>query len=238
VDIVLVCPLTPKRCGWCVEGEKGDGAIVDHDDFGRIVHRGFSNVSGGRSGRRGGARHPGERAEADTSQALGVTWSDRVEPQRWRHLGRRGIKDVMWCRNCTRGCLAQPAGRASDTRAPGLLFIDRDTATLSVVRSDDGSIVKVLSRSLHKHRRHGGLADMSRQWKRRTRRRRACSWVGRAATSRRSRRISPISSRCRSTLPRIGLALRAAPHSLRPAPRYDADTAAWPYHWTRMHDGR
>ena len=34
-----------------------------------------------------------------------------------------------------------------DTTA--LLFIDRDTATLSVVQTDDGSVVKVLSRTLH-----------------------------------------------------------------------------------------
>ena len=58
------------------------------------------------------------------------------------------------------GALAQAAGRAVGYESTGLLFIDRDTATLSVVRTDDGSIVKVLSRSLHSTDAMAVLADM------------------------------------------------------------------------------
>ena len=66
--------------------------------------------------------------------------------------------------------LAQAAGRAVGYDTTALLFIDRDTATLSVVQTDDGSVVKVLSRSLHsadamaradrdgRRRRRAGLA--------------------------------------------------------------------------------
>jgi hypothetical protein len=41
------------------------------------------------------------------------------------------------------------------------LFIDRDTATLSVVQTDDGSVVKVLSRSLHSDDAMAVLTEMA-----------------------------------------------------------------------------
>ncbi len=41
------------------------------------------------------------------------------------------------------------------------MFIDRDTATLSVVQTDDGSVVKVLSRSLHSDDAMAVLAEMA-----------------------------------------------------------------------------
>ena len=45
------------------------------------------------------------------------------------------------------GALAQAVGLAVGYATTALLFIDRDTATLSVVQTDDGSVVKVLSRT-------------------------------------------------------------------------------------------
>ncbi|MGV0803559.1 hypothetical protein ABQF26_41650, partial [Mycolicibacterium elephantis] len=42
-----------------------------------------------------------------------------------------------------------------------LFFIDRDTATLSVVQTDDGSVVKVLSRTLHSDDAMAVLAEMA-----------------------------------------------------------------------------
>ncbi len=59
------------------------------------------------------------------------------------------------------GALAQAAGRAVGYGSTGLLFLDRDTATLSVVDGADGSVVKVLSRSLHSADAMAVLAEMA-----------------------------------------------------------------------------
>ena len=45
--------------------------------------------------------------------------------------------------------LTRAVGRAIGYETTALLFIEKDTATLSVVKTDDGSVVKVLSRDLH-----------------------------------------------------------------------------------------
>ncbi len=59
------------------------------------------------------------------------------------------------------GALAQAVGRAVGYDTTALLFIERDTATLSVVQTDDGSVVKVLSRNLHSADAMAVLADMA-----------------------------------------------------------------------------
>ena len=68
-----------------------------------------------------------------------------------------------------------------DTTA--LLFVDRDTATLSVVRTDDGSVVKVLSRTLHSADAMAVLTEMAEAVDAQDRRRRACSSSAPASTS-------------------------------------------------------
>ena len=57
--------------------------------------------------------------------------------------------------------LAQAVGRAVGYDTTALFFIDRDTATLSVVQTDDGSVVKVLSRSLHSDDAMAVLTEMA-----------------------------------------------------------------------------
>ena len=57
--------------------------------------------------------------------------------------------------------LAQAVGRAVGYDTTALLFIDRDTATLSVVQTDDGSVVKVLSRTLHSEDAMAVLTEMA-----------------------------------------------------------------------------
>jgi len=164
VDIVLGVSLTPKTVRMVlVEGEKGDGAIVDHDTF---------DVSGGEGSATANVTDELVSAVLGTQEsategghvlkAIGVTWSDRTEAAALRDgLTARGITDVMLVSELhAAGALAQAAGRAVGYESTGLLFIDRDTATLSVVRSDDGSIVKVLSRSLHSTDALAVLADM------------------------------------------------------------------------------
>ncbi|PRC50601.1 hypothetical protein C6A85_68545, partial [Mycobacterium sp. ITM-2017-0098] len=65
-------------------------------------------------------------------------------------LAASGIDDVMLVsEGHAAASLAQAVGRAVGYDTTALLFVDRDTATLSVVRTDDGSVVKVLSRTLH-----------------------------------------------------------------------------------------
>ncbi len=57
--------------------------------------------------------------------------------------------------------LAQAVGRAVGYATTALFFIDRDTATLSVVQTDDGSVVKVLSRTLHSDDAMAVLTEMA-----------------------------------------------------------------------------
>ena len=59
------------------------------------------------------------------------------------------------------GALAQAVGRAVGYDTTALFFIDRDTATLSVVQTDDGSVVKVLSRTLHSEDAMAVLTEMA-----------------------------------------------------------------------------
>jgi len=84
-------------------------------------------------------------------KSIGVTWSDHAEASALRDtLAARGIDDVMLVSDGhAAAALAQAVGRAVGYATTALLFVDRDHATLSVVQTDDGSVVKVLSRSLH-----------------------------------------------------------------------------------------
>lgn len=165
MDIVLGVSLTPKTVRLVlVEGVKGDGEIIDHDTF-DVAPSGDSATSNAvpqvvaavlgtlESAREGG----------HDLTAIGVTWSDRAEAAELRDsLAAHGIKDVnMVSELHAAGELAQTAGRAVGYESTALLFLNRDMATLSVVRSDDGSIVKVLSRSLHSSDAMAVLAEMA-----------------------------------------------------------------------------
>ena len=164
MDIVLGVSLTPKTVRMVlVEGEKADGAIVDHDTFDVMADDGSATRARPISWSRpcSAPRRAPARA-ATISRRIGVTWTDHAEAAALRDaLAARGINDVMLVSELhAAGALAQAAGRAVGYESTGLLFVDRDTATLSVVRSDDGSIVKVLSRSLHSTDAMAVLAEM------------------------------------------------------------------------------
>jgi hypothetical protein len=83
--------------------------------------------------------------------STGVTWSDRTEAAIQRdEVAARNIEDVMFVSELhAAGALAQAVGGAVGYERSALMFIESDTATLSVVKSADGSIVKVQSQSLH-----------------------------------------------------------------------------------------
>lgn len=127
--------------------------------------------------------------------------------------------------------LAQAVGRAVGYDTTALLFVDRDTATLSVVHTDDGSVVKVLSRTLHSADAMAVLTEMAGAVAAQEAPRRACSSSAPVSTSARSRPTSSISSPCRSAHPTTpnwrwprGAALASAT-----APAFEATTVGLAY---------
>ena len=165
MDIVLGVSMTPTTVRMVlVEGEKADGSIVDHDVFDLTTNDGSATplspaeqvveaVLGTKESAAAGGHH---------LKSIGVTWSDHAEASSLRDtLSARGIDDVMLVSDGhAAAALAQAVGRAVGYATTALLFIDRDTATLSVVQTDDGSVVKVLSRSLHSDDAMAVLTEM------------------------------------------------------------------------------
>jgi uncharacterized membrane protein YgcG len=164
MDIVLGVSLAPKTVRMVlVEGVKGDGAIVDHDTF-EVAESGDSAISNAVDqvvAAIVGTQESAAEGGHDLT-SIGVTWSDRSEAAELRDaLAGRNIRDVILVSELhAAGALAQAAGRAVGYDNTALLFVDRDSATLSVVRSDDGSIVKVLSNNLHGSDAMAMLAEM------------------------------------------------------------------------------
>jgi hypothetical protein len=164
VDIVLGVSMTPTTVRMVlVEGARADGLTVDHDVFDVTATEDVANSSAPDQvisailGTQQSAQ-----AGAHRLRAIGVTWSDHDEAARLREeLVARGIDDVMLLSDLhAAGALAQAAGRAVGYDKTALMFIERDTATLSVVETNDGSIVKVLTRSLHAADAMAVMTDM------------------------------------------------------------------------------
>lgn len=165
MDIVLGVSMTPVTVRMVlVEGDKADGATVDHDVFDVSDSEG-SATSGAAAQVVDAVLGTKESAEAGGHdlKAIGVTWSDHAEAAQLREaLAARGVDDVMLVSDGhAAAALAQAVGRVVGYDTTALLFIDRDTATLSVVQTDDGSVVKVLSSSLHSQDAMAVLADMA-----------------------------------------------------------------------------
>ena len=166
MDIVLGVSMTPTTVRMVlVEGEKADGSIVDHDVFEITADDGSATSSGAAEqvveavlGTKESAAEGGHHLKS-----IGVTWSDHAEASALRDaLAARGVDDVMLVSDGhAAGALAQAVGRAVGYATTALLFIDRDSATLSVVQTEDGSVVKVLSRSLHSDDAMGVLSEMA-----------------------------------------------------------------------------
>jgi hypothetical protein len=164
VDIVLGVSMTPTTVRMVlVEGDRADGNTVDHDVF---------DITGADGAANSNASDQVIAAILGTQQSAlagghrlittGVTWGDHDEAAALREgLAARGIEDVTLVSNLhAAGALAQAAGRAIGYDRTALMFVERDTATVSVVQTDDGSIVKVLSRSLHSEDAMAVLAGM------------------------------------------------------------------------------
>ena len=166
MDIVLGVSMTPTTVRMVlVEGDKADGSIVDHDAFDVTANDGSATSSNAAEQVVEAILGTKESAAAGGHhlKSIGVTWSDHAEASTLRDtIASRGIEGVMLVSDGhAAGALAQAVGRAVGYATTALLFIDRDTATLSVVQTDDGSVVKVLSRSLHSDDAMGVLSEMA-----------------------------------------------------------------------------
>lgn len=153
VEIVLGVSMTPTTVSIAlVEGEKADGVIAERDVFD------ISTVDG--SATSGASDHviaavlgtqEGAIAAGHHLVSTGVTWTDHAQAAVLREaLVARGIEGVLLVSELhAAAALAQAVGRAVGYDKTALMFVERDTATLAVVETADGSVVKVLSQGLH-----------------------------------------------------------------------------------------
>ena len=165
MDIVLGVSMTPTTVRMVlVEGEKADGATVDHDVFGINAAEGSATSS---AADQVAAAVLGTQESAAASghhlKSIGVTWTHHSDAAALRDtLAARGVEDVMLVSAThAAAALAQAVGRAVGYGSTALLLIEKDTATLSVVQTDDGSVVKVLSRDLHDSDAMAVLTEMA-----------------------------------------------------------------------------
>ena len=153
MEIVLGVSMTPTTVTIAlVEGEKANGVIVEHDvlDITAIDGSAISSASDQVIAAVLGTQE-GAFAAGHDLVSTGVTWTDHTEAAVLREaLVARGIEDVMLVSELhAAAALAQAVGRAVGYDKTALMFVERDTATLAVVETADGSVVKVLSQGLH-----------------------------------------------------------------------------------------
>ena len=152
MDIVLGVSMTPTTVRMVlVEGEKADGVTVDHDVFDINTIDGSATSAADQVAAAVLGTQESAAASGHHLKSIGVTWTHHSDAAALRDtLAARGIEDVMLV-SATHAAasLAQAVGRAIGYDTTALLFIEKDTATLSVVQTEDGSVVKVLSRDLH-----------------------------------------------------------------------------------------
>ena len=147
MDTVLGVSMAPTTVRIVlVEGENGDGATVDEENF--AVTNGedpatFSapdQVVAAILGTREGATEAGYQL-----LATGVTWSDEREAAALRDaLAARKVENVMLVSAfLAAAALAQSMGSATGYTRAALLYVEPDSATLAVVDTADGSISDV-----------------------------------------------------------------------------------------------
>jgi hypothetical protein len=235
VDIVLGVSMTPTTVRMVlVEGEQADGLTMDHDvfDITAVAPSATSSASDQVIAAILGTQ---ESAVASGHRLVttGVTWSDYAEAAVLREaLAARGIEDVALVSELhAAGALAQAVGRAVGYETTALMFIERGTATLSVVETADGSIVKVVSRSLHSADAMAVLTEMVTSLEARKSRAQGMFVVGSGVdvTSVKAHLEQVVSLPVISPgEPELALARGAALASAS-APRFDASTAGLAY---------
>src|SRR5246127_3149226 len=129
-----------------VEGENGDGATVDQDNFDIPADDEGSTVTAADQivsailGTREGAAEGGYQLAS-----TGVTFTDPIEAAALRGaLASHKVENVMLVSAfLAAAALAQTVGNQTNYARTALLYIEPDTATLAVVDSADGSIAEV-----------------------------------------------------------------------------------------------
>lgn len=150
MDIVLGVSMAPKTVQMVlVEGENGDGATVEEDNFEIATDEDASNpptpapsdqVAAAIMGTTQSATQGGYRLAS-----TGVAWTDPGEASALRDaLAARKVENVMLVSAfLAAAAMAQTVGSSLGYAHTGLLFVEPDSATLAVVDSDDGSITDV-----------------------------------------------------------------------------------------------
>ncbi len=153
MDIVLGVSMTPTAVRMVlVEGENADGITVDRDGVdiaGGPVSPGTDpadQVFAAILGTRESAVESGHHLKS-----VGVAWTDHAAAARLSQILRaHGIDDVVLVSELhAASALATAIGQTLDHASIALLFLERATATLAVVRTVDGAVIRVDSRSLN-----------------------------------------------------------------------------------------
>ncbi|QGW34414.1 DUF7159 family protein [Mycobacterium avium] len=147
MDTVLGVSMAPTAVRMVlVEGENGDGATVDEDNFDVATSEDAATVTASDQvlsailGTRQGAAEGGYQLAS-----TGVTFTDPVEAAALRDkLAAHKVENVMLVSAfLAAAALAQAVGHRTNHAHTALLYIEPDTATLAVVDSADGSIADV-----------------------------------------------------------------------------------------------
>ena len=147
MDTVLGVSMAPTAVRMVlVEGENGDGATVDQDNFDLPADDDSGPVTSANEvvsailGTREGAVAGGYQLAS-----IGVTFTDPIEAAALRDaLAARKVENVMLVSAfLAAAALAQTVGNRTNCARTALLYIEPDNATLAVVESADGSIVDV-----------------------------------------------------------------------------------------------
>ena len=152
MEIVLGVSMTPSAVRMVlVEGEDGDGPTVDRDGFDlagapdAATSDTAEQVVAAILGTRESALEGGHRLVS-----TGVAWTDHQAAAELRKAlrGHRLENVVLVSELHAASALAQAVGLTIEADRTALMFLERDTATLAVVRTVDGAVVRVQSRSL------------------------------------------------------------------------------------------
>ncbi len=152
MDTVLGVSMAPTAVRMVlVEGENGDGATVDEDNFEVAADDDAATVTAADQvvsailGTREGAAEGGYQLAS-----TGVTFTDPIEAAALRDaLAAHKIENVMLVSAfLAAAALAQTVGNQTNYARTALLYIEPDTATLAVVDSADGSVTDVYRQAL------------------------------------------------------------------------------------------
>ena len=147
MDTVLGVSMAPTAVRMVlVEGQNGDGATVDEDNFDVPADDEAATITAADQvvsailGTREGAAEGGYQLAS-----TGVTFTDPIEASALRDaLANHKVENVMLVSAfLAAAALAQAVGNQTNYAHTALLYIEPDTATLAVVDSADGSITDV-----------------------------------------------------------------------------------------------